>query len=91
MAADLDSYIAHAQKKRIWFGLPASAGLPIALMIPFPFMFGIWGPILLLVWVAFLKYTDSKGYSFIGYYRRKIRGYAGGYTARPRTFRNVDF
>jgi hypothetical protein len=87
----LESYVAHSQKKRIWFGLPASASFPIILSIPLAFIVGFWGPIAMLVWVVFLKFTDSKGYSFLGFYRRKLRRYAGGYTARPRSLKNIDF
>lgn len=87
----IESYVAHSQKKRIWFGLPGSAALPIVLMFPLVFIFGLSGPIAMLVWVVFLKYTDSKGYSFFGFYRRKLRTYAGGYTARSRSTCNVDF
>lgn len=86
-----ESYVAHSRKKRIFFNLPAIAGLPIFLIIPLAFIVGLWGVLAMLVWVGFLKYTDSKGYSFFGYYRRKIRRWAGGYTARPRGNISVDY
>jgi len=86
-----ESYVAHSRKKKIFLGLPASAGLPIALIIPLAFIVGVFGVLAMLVWAGFLKYTDSRGYSFFGFYRRKLRRWAGGYTARPRTHRIVDY
>lgn len=89
--ADIDSYVSHSRPKKIFLELPGVALFPVLAIIPLAFIVGIMGPIAMLVWVAFLKYTDSRGYSFFGYYARKLRHYAGGYTARPRHFQNVDF
>ncbi|WP_138437900.1 hypothetical protein [Marinobacter shengliensis] len=89
--ADTESYVSHSRPKKIFFGLPGAALFPILAIIPLALTVGIIGPIAMLVWVAFLKYSDSRGYSFFGYYGRKLRRYAGGYTARSRRFYNIDF
>lgn len=88
---DIDSYVAHSRKIRLFLGLPFSAMTPIILCFFLPWFLGWVSVVAMLVWVLFLKYTDSKGYSFFGYYRRKLRRWAGGYTARPRTHINIDY
>ncbi len=85
-----ENYSAHSRRKKIFGGLPASAAFPIILLFVTPFLIGFYSLLLSGLWVVFLKYTDSKGYSFFGFYRHKLRAYAGGYTARSKTFHNVD-